>query len=73
MAVSEQQRHALHSKLAQVLGEREAATMMELTPPVSWGDVATRQDFELVRAEIGRNRAEIGMLSVERCTAAWLG
>lgn len=46
MAVSEQEQHQLHGTLERVIGEREAATMMELTSPVGWGDIARRSDVD---------------------------
>jgi hypothetical protein len=45
MPVTEQTRHDLHDGLIVALGKEKAATLMELLPPVGWGDVATRQDL----------------------------
>jgi hypothetical protein len=47
MAIDEQSRHRLHAKLEELLGEVEAATLMEHLPPVGWSDVATKRDLEL--------------------------
>jgi hypothetical protein len=45
MAISEESRHQLHSKLDEVLGPAEAATLMAHLPPVGWADVATTHDL----------------------------
>ena len=39
-------REALRLKLAQVLGEVEAATLMEQLPPMDWDELATKRDLE---------------------------
>ena len=46
MTVSEQQRLHLFKTLEQRLGDDDAATMMELLPPVGWADVATKHDLD---------------------------
>jgi len=38
------------------MGPERAAIMMDLLPPVGWGDVATRSELDLMRSEL---RAEI--------------
>jgi len=48
MPVDEARRHALYTKLEQVLGADEAETFMQLTPPTEWTDLATRQDIERI-------------------------
>ena len=48
MAISEESRHQLHSKLDVVLGREEAATLMAHLPPVGWADVATKHDLDLL-------------------------
>ena len=49
-------RHELFESMRSVHGERPAGTLMELLPPVGWGDVATREHVShecvLLRAEI---------------------
>jgi hypothetical protein len=56
MAISEEARHALYNRLRAVLGDREAATLMEHLPPIGWADVATKHDVDaavtLLRAEM---------------------
>lgn len=46
MPVDEDSRHALYLKLEEILGRREATTLMEHLPPVGWADVATKRDIE---------------------------
>lgn len=46
MAISEEARHRMYTRLETVLGAEEAATMMEHLPPVGWADVATRRDLD---------------------------
>ena len=46
MAIDERARHALHSRLAAVLGEVEATTLMAHLPPVGWVEVATVRDLD---------------------------
>ncbi|MGI8427397.1 MAG: hypothetical protein ACR2FO_08655 [Actinomycetota bacterium] len=59
MAVDERSRHALHTKLQKVLGEEEAVTMMELVPPVGWGEVATKRDLDELRVATKRDLDEL--------------
>jgi hypothetical protein len=56
MTISEQQRLHLFKTLEQRLGDDDAATMMELLPPVGWADVARKDDLD---ALAGRLRAEV--------------
>ena len=45
MAVDERARHELFLRVEQELGPEAAETLMELLPPVSWADVATKEDL----------------------------
>jgi hypothetical protein len=51
VAVSEPQRLALHRAARAALGEQEGDTLMALSPPANT-DMATKQDVELVAAEL---------------------
>ncbi len=50
MAIDERSRHELFKKLEDVLGEKEATTLMAHLPPVGWADVATKHDLSLLEA-----------------------
>jgi hypothetical protein len=52
MAISEESRHELFQRLEQVLGAKQAATLMEHLPPVGWADVATRRDLDALEARL---------------------
>lgn len=52
MAVDEQARHELHTKLEEILGPVNAARMMALTPPAGWGEVATKRDLDQLDASL---------------------
>ncbi len=46
MAINEQSRHRLFTKLEGVLGQQDASVLMEHLPPVGWADVATKRYFD---------------------------
>ena len=56
MSVSEFQPHQVFQWFEEAMGSEKAAIMMDLLPPVGWGDVATKADLGALRAEL---RAEI--------------
>jgi hypothetical protein len=52
MTVDERDRLDLHQRLEATLGAQAAGTMMELLPPVSGWDVATKADLDAIGARI---------------------
>lgn len=73
MAVTDEQRLDLHNYFRETMGRERAGVMMELLPPVGWGDVATKQDLAMglenlrlfVHAEIADVRTEIAGVRAE--------
>jgi len=60
MAVDERARQQLYRKLEEVLGQREASTLMERLPAEGFGQLATKQDLaQTVEAAKQELRAEI--------------
>lgn len=60
---TESDRRQLFDALEHSLGPVPAATLMELLPPVGWGDVARRADLDAtassLRGEMAQLRAEL--------------
>jgi hypothetical protein len=61
LTISEASRHALHARLAEVLGEEEAVVLMEHLPPVGWGDVATKRDIDQLAVATKRDIDHLGI------------
>jgi hypothetical protein len=61
LTIREQSRHALHTRLVEVLGEEEAVVLMEHLPPVGWADVATKCDLDHLGAVIKRDLDHLGL------------
>jgi hypothetical protein len=59
MAIDERTRRLVHSRLEDVLGAEVADAVMELLPPVGWGDIATRADLERFATELRAEMAEL--------------
>lgn len=55
MAIDEYSRHQLHTRLEQVLGAADAATLMASLPAIAWGDLATKEDFAGLEARLQSN------------------
>ena len=52
MSVTEFQRHQIFQWLEGAMGPEKAAIMMDLLPPVGWGDLATKADLGALRTEL---------------------
>jgi hypothetical protein len=63
--VSDHDRRQLFTALERELGPTPAATLMELLPPVGWGDVARQSDLVAVRGEMAELRGEMAELRAE--------
>ena len=59
MSISNADRHELHNALGELLGEREANTLMEHLPPVGWADVATKRDLDHLESRLRLEIAEL--------------
>ncbi len=59
MSVTEFQRHQIFQWLEEAMGRERAAIMMDLLPPVGWGDIATTSDLAMVRIEMSGMQAKI--------------
>lgn len=46
MSITEEQRHQLIRSLERTLGEKEAASLMELVPSIPWHEFATKRDLD---------------------------
>ena len=46
MAITDAERHRLHTKLDQVLGEEDAAVLISHLPPSGWSDVVRTRDLD---------------------------
>ncbi len=52
MAITDAERHRLHTKLDQVLGEEDAAVLISHLPPSGWSDVVRTRDLEQLEVRI---------------------
>lgn len=70
MSVTEFQRHEVFKWLEEKMGPERAAIMMDLLPPVGWGDIVTTRDlgtaingldarFERLGAEIESAKSDL--------------
>jgi len=63
MSVSEFQRHEVFKWLEEKMGPERAAIMMDLLPPVGWGDIVTKRDLQVevsgLRTEMQAGFAEL--------------
>jgi len=56
---SDHNRRQFYTVLEERLGEGPATTLMELLPPVGWGDVARQSDITALRGEMAELRGEL--------------
>jgi hypothetical protein len=59
MSIDERARLSLYQRLGAVLGALEADTLMSYLPPQGWGEVATKGDLALLRADFDSFRREM--------------
>jgi hypothetical protein len=52
MSVTEFQRHEVFKWLEEKMGPERAAIMMDLLPPVGWGDIVTTRDLASLEARL---------------------
>ena len=74
MSVSEFQRHQIFQWLEGAMGSEKAAIMMDLLPPVGWGDVVTRADLDarISRLESSLTKSFVTWLLVSQATVVAL-
>lgn len=54
MVITDAQRHRLHTKLDQVLGEEDAAVLTSHLPPSGWSDVARTRDLDQLETRLAQ-------------------
>ena len=69
MPVTEHQRHEIFKWYEEAMGPERAPIMMELLPPVGWGEIATKTDLIVLE---GRLRGEMAELRGEMSEIAGL-
>jgi hypothetical protein len=52
MTITDAERHRLHTRLDQVLGEEDAAVLISHLPPSGWSDVARTRDLDQLEARM---------------------
>lgn len=59
MTVDDRSRLELHRRLSEMIGAEGADTLMAHLPPVTWQDVATRQDLRALGADLRTEMADL--------------
>ena len=59
MSRIETDRWILHSRIREVLGNREGDILMEHLPPAGWSHLATKDDVTMAKIELRAEMAEI--------------
>jgi polyhydroxyalkanoate synthesis regulator phasin len=62
MVGDERARHELLLRLQQVLGDKEAATLMEHLPPDRWPELVTKSDLSPLRADVAVLKSDVAVL-----------
>ena len=65
MSASERERHELATRLEELLGADQAATLMEHLPPVPWDALARQEDLLALRSDVDELRGEVDGLRTE--------
>jgi predicted nucleic acid-binding Zn-ribbon protein len=65
MVGDERARHELLVRLQQVLGDKEAARLMEHLPPDRWPELVTKSDLSPVRADVARLKTDVAGLKTD--------
>ncbi len=60
MSVTEYERHQIFQWYEEAMGSERAAIMMNLVPPVGWGEVATRTDLTALGVGLRGEMAVLG-------------
>lgn len=59
MTITEEARNRLFNTLREKLGPKDAATMMEMLPPVGWADVARKDDLDRLEAIVAAFKSDV--------------
>ncbi len=59
MTITDSQRHRLHTKLDEVLGEEDAAVLISHLPPSGWSDVVRTRDLDHLAAQLDERLSQI--------------
>lgn len=59
MSAVETDRWILHSRIREVLGNREGDILMEHLPPAGWSHLATKDDVTMTKLELRQEMGEI--------------
>jgi uncharacterized protein YlxP (DUF503 family) len=65
MVGDERARHELLLRLQQVLGDKEAATLMEHLPPDRWPELVTKSDLSPLRADVAVLKTDVAVLKTD--------
>jgi hypothetical protein len=65
MVGDERARHELLLRLQQVLGDKEAATLMEHLPPDRWPELVTKSDLSPLRADVAVLTTDVAVLKTD--------